>query len=258
MCRVSPATRQDSRALHHAVAVNHVIGCEGLQARVSAGTQPGLCATGGAGRHVQRHALNSKQTAQAAITTHPLQPAQAHSVTACHGPLPPQPCTHVTCRTPPHLKPGRVALRVLVLLPHNLVVQRDALRLAPPHAVAEGAARKAAQSQSSGRRLLLDTAPSFAPSQASGSCVLKCTATSPPCTPHPTHRPPVHKLVLQRAHNLARGVVLAPLGGVRQNLPGLQQGRVESTSKWWESRAVAEAVCTMSSSACACATKRAR
>lgn len=53
---------------------------------------------------------------------------------------------HLGPALPPHsthLKTGGVAL-ILVLLPHNLVVQRDALRLAPPHAVAERAARKAA------------------------------------------------------------------------------------------------------------------
>lgn len=68
----------------------------------------------------------------------------------------PQPASsepsHSSSRPPPtaqpRLKPGSVALRVLVLLPHNLVVQRDALSFAAPHAVAEGTARKAARSGS--------------------------------------------------------------------------------------------------------------
>lgn len=72
--------------------------------------------------------------------------------TARHAAIPTiRPCKSLslpscTCTPSPHsthLEPGGVAL-ILVLLPHNLVVQRDALRLAPPHAVAERAARKAA------------------------------------------------------------------------------------------------------------------
>lgn len=46
---------------------------------------------------------------------------------------------------PPHLEARGVALVILGLLLHNLIIKRHTLCLAPPHAVPERAARKAAR-----------------------------------------------------------------------------------------------------------------